>query len=181
MLLNKKKVTLISKVGAIGLAFVFAASYIILAMNFSSSSSVSSSIPGANRQIGNVKNQPNQQKAIESQGYITEGNSYFDSGNYKDAINSYQKALDIDSGNVDVRVDMGIAYFNLNYIDEALREFKKGTEVNPKHSKAWYNLGIAYKKKNDISSFKNAWENFLKVSPDSPEAKSVKKELESLK
>ncbi|MBI4744765.1 MAG: tetratricopeptide repeat protein [Actinobacteria bacterium] len=177
MLLDKKKISLISKVGAIGLAVVFAASYVILAMNLSSSRGPA----GSNRQIGNVKNQPDQQKAIEMQGFITEGNNYFDGGNYKEAINSYQKALDIDSSNVDVRVDMGIAYFNLNYTDEAIREFKKATEVNPKHSKAWYNLGVAYKKKNDIPSFKNAWESFLKVSPDGLEAENVKKELESLK
>jgi tetratricopeptide (TPR) repeat protein len=176
MLLDKKRVSLISKIGAIVLAVSFAASYVILAVGKSNTNS-----PDTNRQIGNVKNQPQQQKAVELQGLISEGNSYFDSGNYKEAINSYQKALEIDPDNVDVRVDGGVAYFNLNYIDEAIREFKKGTEVNPKHPKAWYNLGIAYKKKNDISSFKSAWENFLKVSPDSPEAKSVKKELEGLK
>lgn len=176
MLLDKKRVSLISKIGAVVLATSFAASYIILAIGKSNTNSVNT-----NRQIGNVKNQQQQQNDVELQGLISEGNSYFDSGNYKEAINSYQKALKIDPNNVDVRVDGGTAYFNLNFIDEAIREFKKGTEINPRHAKAWYNLGIAYKKKNDIPSFKSAWENFLKVSPDDPEAKNVKKELDSLK
>ncbi len=51
--------------------------------------------------------------------WIKLGNTLMDSSRYNEAIDAYQRALDIDPKNVDVRVDMGVCYRNAGKPDVA--------------------------------------------------------------
>jgi cytochrome c-type biogenesis protein CcmH/NrfG len=116
------------------------------------------------------------------QALISLGNAYFDSNQFKKAIDVYQKALAIDPKNADVRTDMAIMYRNLKDYDRAIQEFRQAAKDNPGHVNSLFNIAIVmqYDKK-DIPGAIAAWENFLKVEPTGDRANMAKAQLEQLK
>jgi Tfp pilus assembly protein PilF len=61
--------------------------------------------------------------------WITLGNMMMDSSRFSEAVDAYQKALDIDPKNVNVRVDMGTCYRNLGKPDLAVKEYRTALET----------------------------------------------------
>jgi cytochrome c-type biogenesis protein CcmH/NrfG len=114
--------------------------------------------------------------------WIELGNILMDTGRYREAIDSYQKALELDPKNVDVRVDMGTCYRNIGNPNMAVEEFRKAIKINPKHLYAHRNLGAVLL--NDFADKKQAikeFEEYVKLSPDTPDAQMVKQEIARLK
>ncbi len=74
--------------------------------------------------------------------WVSLGNMMMDTSRFSEAVEAYQKALDIDPKNVDVRVDMGTCYRNLRKPDMAVKEYRKALELNPQHLFALKNMGI---------------------------------------
>jgi cytochrome c-type biogenesis protein CcmH/NrfG len=113
---------------------------------------------------------------------ITLGNLYFDSNQYRKAIDAYERALAIDPKNPDVRTDMGIMYRSTKEYDRAIKEFKEATSYDPTHKNARFNLAVVlqYDKK-DVNGAILAWEEFLKVEPSGERADAVRRELAQLK
>jgi tetratricopeptide (TPR) repeat protein len=110
------------------------------------------------------------------------GNLYFDSGKPKDAIEAYREYLAIRPDNPDVRTDMGIMYRALGDFDRAIEEFKKAAQSDPKHTNSRYNIGIVLlHDKGNVKGAIQAWEEYLKVDPDSERARRVKAQMENLK
>jgi cytochrome c-type biogenesis protein CcmH/NrfG len=113
---------------------------------------------------------------------ISLGNLYFDSSQYKKAIDMYQRALKIDPNNADVRTDMAIMYRGLKDYDRAVKELGEAAARDPHHVNSRYNLGIILlHDKNDIKGAVGAWEGFLKAEPTGPRADTVRKQLEQLR
>lgn len=115
--------------------------------------------------------QPQAAAPSTKEDWINLGNYQMDNGNYSEAIAAYQKALDLDPSNVDVRVDMGTCYRNIGQPDKAIEIYKKALEINPRHPNAWLNSGIVYyydlhKNTEALQSF----QKYLEVSPNSPNA-----------
>lgn len=113
---------------------------------------------------------------------INLGNMMMDSSRFSEAVDAYQKALDIDPKNTDVRVDMGTCYKNMGKPDIAVKEYRQALEVNPKHLHAIKNLGIVYAydlhdKKEAVKAFEKA----LEIAPNDPDAERVKQEIQKLK
>jgi tetratricopeptide (TPR) repeat protein len=110
------------------------------------------------------------------------GNLYFDSGQPKEAIEAYSQYLAIKPENPDVRTDMGIMYRALGDFDRAIEEFKKAAQLDPKHSNSRYNIGIVLlHDKKDIKGAINAWEEYLKVDPNSERAQRIRAQMENLR
>jgi tetratricopeptide (TPR) repeat protein len=112
---------------------------------------------------------------------IALGNVNYDMGEWKDAVESYLKALAIDSTNVDVRTDMGTAYKQMGLIDLAEREFKKGIAINPKHAKAHYNLGVVYYGQGKLKETLTEWEKNYDLETDVQFKEVAKVNIEQLK
>ncbi len=107
-------------------------------------------------------------KDLES--IIQLGNLYYDNSKFKDAVDWYGKALEIDPSNVNVRTDRGSAYWSLGQADAAIGEFQKSLQVNPTHAQTLFNLGIVYLHgKNDMDAARKAWEKLLATNPDYPD------------
>jgi tetratricopeptide (TPR) repeat protein len=84
------------------------------------------------------------------------GDSYFDLGvaysyakkddkaseSFALAIEPYGKVLEIDPGNVDVRVDMAVSAFWSGNHELAEAEFETAIAIDPEHIKAHYNYGV---------------------------------------
>ncbi len=119
---------------------------------------------------------PNDAKAL-----IELGNLYYDSSRFRDAVDYYGRALDIDPRNVNVRTDRGTSYWNLGQADAAIAEFQKALEVDPSHAQTLYNMGVVYLNgKNDPAGARKAWEKLLATNPDYPGRAKLQQQLNSL-
>lgn len=109
------------------------------------------------------------------------GNLYFDAERYDDAIKWYVDAEKLAPKDADLSTDLGVCYYYVNQPDKALEQFDKSLKIDPKHAKTLLNMGIVKAfGKQDLQGAIDAWQQVLKVAPDSPEAQAAKRALDSL-
>ena len=109
------------------------------------------------------------------------GNLYFDAERYDDAIKWYSEALKRAPSNVNVSTDLGVCYYYTNQPDKALEQFDKSLALDPKHAKTLLNVGIVKAfGKQDLDGATQAWQQVIKVAPDSPEGQAARRALDSL-
>jgi tetratricopeptide (TPR) repeat protein len=110
------------------------------------------------------------------------GNLYFDSGQAKEAIEAYGQYLILKPENPDVRTDLGIMYRALGDFDRAIEEFRKAAKSDPKHANSRYNIGIVLlHDKGDVKGAIKAWEEYLKIDPNSERAQRIRAQIENLR
>jgi tetratricopeptide (TPR) repeat protein len=109
------------------------------------------------------------------------GNLYFDAERYDDAVKWYDAAFKLAPKDVNVSTDLGVSYYYINQPDKALEQFDKSLKLDPKHAKTLLHLGIVKAfGKQDLQGASEAWQQVIKLSPDSPEAQAAKRALDSL-
>ena len=81
----------------------------------------------------------------DSQSLTRLGDQYFESSNYKQAIEIYKKALEINPNDTDTLNDLGLAYHYTGNSDLAEEMLIKGTEVDPGFQRIWLSLGYVLK------------------------------------
>jgi tetratricopeptide (TPR) repeat protein len=114
--------------------------------------------------------------------WVELGNLYFDSDQYREAIEAYSQYLAIKPDNSDVRTDMGIMFRKVGEFDRALEEFKRAAQSDSKHINSRYNIGIVLlHDKQDIKGAINAWEEYLKVDPRSERAERIRGQIDKMK
>jgi cytochrome c-type biogenesis protein CcmH/NrfG len=114
--------------------------------------------------------------------WVELGNLYFDSNQPKEAIEAYKQYLAVKPDNADVRTDMGVMYRNLGDFDRALEEFRKAAQSDPKHVNSRYNIGLVLlHDKQDMKGAINAWEDYLKLDPNSERAQRIRAQIEKMK
>ena len=108
-------------------------------------------------------------------------NLYFDAERYDDAIKWYEEAFALNPNDVNVSTDLGVCYYYTNQPDRALAQFEKSLKIDPKHAKTLLNVGIVRAfGKQDLDGASQAWQQVIKLSPDSPEGQAAKRALDSL-
>ncbi len=123
-----------------------------------------------------------EQNPSDPQPRIELGNLYFDAERYSDAITWYEAALTINPKDANVSTDLGVAYYYMNQPDKAVTQFQRSLAVDPKHTKTLLNLGIVKAfGKQDLTGAAEAWQQVVRLSPDSPEGQAAKKALEGLR
>ncbi|MGW8312122.1 MAG: tetratricopeptide repeat protein [Desulfuromonadales bacterium] len=116
------------------------------------------------------------------QAWVALGNEYFDSNQYMDAIEAYDKALEIQPNSPDVLTDQGVMFRNLGWYDRAIANFIKANQIDPTHATSIYNLGIVYRYDlQDFAKAEQAWKKFLEISPTGPGSDRVRQDLEYLR
>ena len=109
-------------------------------------------------------------------------NLYFDAERYDDAIKWYTEALKLQPNDVNVSTDLGVCFYYTNQPDKALAQFDHSLKIDPKHAKTLLNVGIVRAfGKQDLDGASKAWEEVIKLSPDSPEGQAAKRALDGLK
>lgn len=73
------------------------------------------------------------------------GDQYFESSNYKQAIEIYKKALEINPNDIDTLNDLGLAYHYTGNSDLAEEALIKGTQTDPGFQRIWLSLGYVLK------------------------------------
>jgi tetratricopeptide (TPR) repeat protein len=114
--------------------------------------------------------------------WIELGNILMDASRFQEAIDAYQKALEMDKKDVNVRVDMGSCYRNIGRSDRAVEEYRKAIAINPSHLNAHRNLGIvlAFDLKNNKEAIKEL-EEYLRLAPSAPDAEKMRQLIAKLK
>jgi len=134
---------------------------------------------------------PERVKALESlaaqnpndvQPRVQLGNIFFDGEQYAQSITWYEQALKINPNDANVSTDLGVAYYYTNQPDKALAQFDQSLKLDPKHTKTILNVGVVKAfAKQDLQGAQAAWEQAIKIAPDSPEGQAAKKLLDSLR
>ena len=110
------------------------------------------------------------------------GNALFDAGRYPDAIAQYQLVLEKQHRNADVRTDMGIALRRSGRSDLAAAAFRRVIQDVPDHVNAHFNLGVVLANDlDDPGGAITAWERFLELAPNAPNASQIRSTLQQLK
>jgi tetratricopeptide (TPR) repeat protein len=109
------------------------------------------------------------------------GNLYFDAERYDEAIKWYGDAIKLAPKDVNVSTDLGVSYYYSNQPDKALEQFERSLSLDPKHGKTLLNVGIVKAfAKQDLAGAAKAWQEVIRLAPDSPEGQAAKRALDSL-
>lgn len=74
--------------------------------------------------------------------WFNRGNELLSSGQYLEALDSYDRAIEIISKDSDAWNNRGLALASLKRYEDALKSFDKAGALNPSHPDAWYNKGM---------------------------------------
>lgn len=98
--------------------------------------------------------------------FIDEGLSYFNKGEYTQAIDCFQKLLQINPRDGYAYNNIGCAYLSLKKYQHAVESFRKAVEFEPMDSKSWSNMGLAHR---ELSEYKEAFECYRKAVELNPQ------------
>jgi tetratricopeptide (TPR) repeat protein len=87
-------------------------------------------------------------------------------GRTAEALEHYQKALEINPYYPDARNNLGTLFLNQGRIDEAINQFKKALEIEPNYLNAHYNLGNALLEVGRIDEAIVQFRRALEIKPD---------------
>jgi tetratricopeptide (TPR) repeat protein len=109
------------------------------------------------------------------------GNLYLDAERPDLAIPWYEAAWRLDSKNVDVSTDLGIAYFRVNQVDRALAQLDLSLAADPKNLKALFNQGIVHATgKRDFAAASKSLQKIIDIAPSSEEARLAREALSAI-
>ena len=74
------------------------------------------------------------------------GRQAIDAKRWNEALNAYNKTIDLNPNDASAYNNRGLAYDNLDKDDLAIADYEKAIELNPKYAKAYNHRGSAYEK-----------------------------------
>ncbi|MBI1941843.1 MAG: tetratricopeptide repeat protein [Acidobacteria bacterium] len=106
-------------------------------------------------------------------------NYLYDHSQWLQAIEWYQRALELDPKNVNARTDLGTSYFNAGRAQNALREYRKTLEIDPNHEPTIFNtIVVNVNGTRDLDAAQQAWERLSKLNPSYPGLDRIKQALD---
>lgn len=116
----------------------------------------------------------------EADVHFEKGVDYINQGDYQQAIEEFNRVINIDSEYVDAYCGIGIAYLNQKKYKEAIEAFEKATALDPDKPTAYYLLGKAYEETMNYEKAISAWNKFLALRPGGKRAKRLRKHIKRL-
>lgn len=118
------------------------------------------------------------------QAWVELGNTFFDVNRFKDAIQAYEKSLELSPGDPHVLTDLGVMYRRDNAPQKAVACFDKAIAASPDFETARFNKGIVLMHDlNDLPGAIKAWEELVEVNPmaEAPNGQLVNTLINGLK
>ncbi len=111
--------------------------------------------------------------AQSARSWVEQGNSFYERGQYQQAVEAYNRALTEDPGNPRIYFNRGDALFKLEKYDEARESFFKVIPAEDEEmvQKAWYNIGNSFHAQNKFQEAVDAYKRALDFNPADKEAK----------
>jgi tetratricopeptide (TPR) repeat protein len=94
------------------------------------------------------------------------GDEYFERGNYKQAIEIYNKVLESNPNDTDTYNDIGLALHYTGNSDLAEVMLLKGLETNPEYQRIWLSLGYVLKSVGKIEEARAALQKTMEMGSD---------------
>jgi tetratricopeptide (TPR) repeat protein len=103
--------------------------------------------------------------------WLAEALSYeSDSRNRADAIDAYERALQVDPHKVDALLNCGTLYFEAGNLQEASECFRRALEVDPQNALAHFNLGSVLDELDRAEEARGHLRQAVRLQPDYPDA-----------
>lgn len=110
-------------------------------------------------------------KVKKSEEYLVMGNTLYSQGKYEDAIECFNKSLQMHLGNNTAWNNKGLALSKTGRFDEAIVCYDKALVINPKDYVVLNNKGSALYKKGEMQRALQCYKDALKLNPGSKTAK----------
>jgi tetratricopeptide (TPR) repeat protein len=100
------------------------------------------------------------------------GLAFLEKGKADEALEKFQKALEINPNYPEAHTNLGFAFFQKGEADEAIQQFQKALESNPNNAEAHTNLGNAFFRTGQLSEAIEQYEMAVKINPKFAQAHS---------
>ena len=97
--------------------------------------------------------------------YLLLGSAYRAKDEVNKAMESYQRAVEINPNLSDAYVGLAATYWISGKVDDAIKYFKKAIEINPKDVAAHFNLGLLYENIEQIDEAIALYEKTIGIDP----------------
>ncbi len=98
------------------------------------------------------------------------GVAYQNSGDMKQAILNYDKAIAINSNFFEAYNNRGLAYQAMGDGNRAIADYNKALTINPSSDKIYFNLGLAFQDKGDLKQAILDYNKAIEINPYSAES-----------
>lgn len=102
--------------------------------------------------------------------YINRGAYFVNKKRNAEAINDFNKAIELNSRNADAYCNRGVLFMNEKRNDEAINDFNKVLELKPHYAKAYCNRGTVFMNENNNDKAINDFNKAIELKPDLAEA-----------
>ena len=101
---------------------------------------------------------------------FTKGLSLANEGKISEALEAFNKAIELKPDYADAWYNKGVALAALGFHEKALEAYEKAIEINPDDDGAWYNIGVALEALGFYEKAIEAYDKVIKINPDDAEA-----------
>jgi len=108
-----------------------------------------------------------------------EGNKLAGAGQYKEAIASYEKAIELDPDNPYYHYNAGIVYAELEDFGGAFKAFRKAVELKPDHVQSHFRLALFYTVSGLPQQALEEFRQVIKYGTNEPEVAEARKRIET--
>lgn len=112
--------------------------------------------------------------------FKNEGNQHFKNKDYHKAIESYTKAISLNSIDPSYYANRAACYLALKKYNSCIDDCNETLNIDPKFSKAWRRKGRAYFYLGDLKESKLCFEEAIKLDPNDSSLKDELRETENL-
>lgn len=95
----------------------------------------------------------------------------FDAGRIDEAIEHYERSLELNPASAPTHYNLGIAYAARGHRDEARTEFQKAVDLDPDYSQAHNNLGAILSVSGDVVGALEHYKRAVQLRPDNVEGR----------
>lgn len=105
---------------------------------------------------------------------------YYANQNYAQAAEYYERLLDFDPGNSDIRNNLGLTLHYSGQSTEALAVLAENVAAHPEHQRSWLTLGFVNGQLGDAAASRRALEMAISIDPASDVGQSAQSMLDAL-
>lgn len=108
--------------------------------------------------------------------YISDGVSAYQSGDYSEAVDNFNRALRTSNSIRAIEVEevytiLGLTYTELGQYEDAVHAHEMSVEINSNYEVGWLTLGLAYSYTNDFEKAEASYLQAIDLNPDYPQAR----------
>lgn len=113
--------------------------------------------------------------------FINLGLAHLGKGEYRQALTVLRAAVGRKPGDPRCRLHLGRVYFALDKTELAVEEYRKALKLNGSYANAYYFLALAQVKLKDAGAARSAFQEVLRIAPDSEIGQLSREYLDLLK